>query len=50
MFLDTQMAQNWSGGLIRPTLQSEEKLFGGQKKSGISYLPYIKYFMNIIIF
>ena len=25
------MAQNLSGGLIRPTLQSEKKIFGGKK-------------------
>ena len=32
MFQNTEIAQNLSGGLIRPTLQSEKKTFGGQEK------------------
>ena len=32
MFLTTEIAQILPGGLIRPTLQSEKKTFGGQKK------------------
>ena len=40
------MAQILSGGLIRPTLESEKKIFGGQKKSGIPYFqaPNILFF------
>ena len=37
MFLNTKIAQNLSGSLIRPTLQSEKKIFKGQKTSGIPY-------------
>ena len=31
------MAQNLPEGLIRPTLQSEKKILGAQKKSGIPF-------------
>ena len=31
------MAQNLSGGLIRPTVQSKKKIFGDQKTSRIPY-------------
>ena len=43
------MAQNVSRGLIRPFLQSEEKIFSDRKKSGISDFPCIKYFINVIL-
>ena len=36
MFLTTEIAQILPGGLIRPTLQSEKKTFGGQKKKAHS--------------
>ena len=46
MFYNTKIAQNLPGGLIWPTLQSEKKIFGGQKKSGIPYFqaPYCNQF------
>ena len=37
IFWNTKMAQIFSGGLVRPTLQSENKIFEGQKKSRIPY-------------
>ena len=37
MFLTTEIAQISPGGLIQPTLQSEKKTFGGQKKRLIPY-------------
>ena len=37
MFLTTEIAQILPGGLIWPTLQSEKKTFGGQKKRLIPY-------------
>ena len=36
------MAQNLSGGLIWPTLQSEKKIFEGQKKSEIPFTGPLK--------
>ena len=41
MFLTTKIAQISSGGLFRPTLQSEKKTFGGQKKRVIPYFHVI---------
>ena len=49
MFLTTEIAQILPGGLIRPTLQSEKKTFGGQKKKAHSlfsgptwdYIPWV---------
>ena len=40
------MIQNPPGCLIRPTIQCEKKIFGGQKKSGI---PYFQLLFNPLV-